>query len=128
MKLASPQVILDFVPNHTSDKHKWFEKSIMRESPYEDFFIWHNGTVEDDGTPILPNNWISVFSGPAWTFDNNRQQWYFHQFAVQQPDLNYRNSAVREEIKVSVYFLNDFETLDFHIVPNTLLTCFYRMY
>lgn len=96
------QVILDFVPNHTSDKHAWFEKSVKREPPYDNFYVWQDGTVDDDGTRVPPNNWISVFSGPAWTFNEERGQWYFHQFAAQQPDLNYYNVIVQEEMKVSL--------------------------
>jgi len=86
------KVILDFVPNHTSDRHPWFiESRSSRESPKRDWYIWRDG--KPDGSP--PNNWISHFGGPAWTFDEATGQWYLHSFLRQQPDLNWRNPAVR---------------------------------
>jgi alpha-glucosidase len=93
------KIILDYVPNHTSDKHEWFTKSEAREPGYEDFYIWHDGRASPDGGPnIEPNNWVSVFYGSAWTWSDKRRQYYLHQFTKQQPDLNYRNPKVMERM------------------------------
>ena len=86
------KVILDFVPNHTSDRHSWFlDSRASRASAKRDWYIWRDG--KPDGAP--PNNWISHFGGPAWTFDHATGQWYLHSFLRQQPDLNWRNPDVR---------------------------------
>jgi alpha-glucosidase len=86
------KVILDFVPNHTSDQHPWFmESRASRESSKRDWYIWRNGDA--NGSP--PNNWISQFGGPAWTFDELTGQYYLHSFLPQQPDLNWRHDTVR---------------------------------
>jgi alpha-glucosidase len=86
------KVILDYVPNHTSDRHPWFvESRASRDSAKRDWYIWRDG--KPDGAP--PNNWISQFGGPAWTFDEQTAQYYLHSFLPQQPDLNWRNDAVR---------------------------------
>lgn len=89
-------VILDFVPNHTSDRHPWFLKSKKNESVYGDYYIWKTGKLPNE----RPNNWLSVFGGPAWTFNTERSSFYYHQFLDAQPDLNLRNPLVREELKV----------------------------
>ncbi|XP_033222582.1 maltase 2-like [Belonocnema kinseyi] len=87
------KVILDFVPNHSSDQHPWFKKSIQRIEPYEDFYIWQDAKIVN-GVRQPPNNWLSAFSGSAWEWNDERGQYYFHQFAIGQPDLNYRNKNV----------------------------------
>lgn len=84
---------MDFVPNHSSDQCEWFIKSEARDPIYEDFYIWRDGK-NINGKLEPPNNWVSVFYGPAWTWSEKRQQFYLHQFTKQQPDLNYRNSKV----------------------------------
>jgi alpha-glucosidase len=87
------KVILDFVPNHSSDRHPWFiESRASRESPRRDWYIWRD--PKPDGGP--PNNWISNFGGSAWEFDERTGQYYYHAFLKEQPDLNWRNPAVRE--------------------------------
>lgn len=94
------KIILDYVPNHSSDKHEWFIKSEARDPEYNDFYIWNDGKPNPNGGRNLPpNNWVSVFHGSAWTWSEIRQQYYFHQFTKEQPDLNYRNTAVLERMK-----------------------------
>ena len=86
-------VVLDFVPNHTSDQHPWFRAArTSRGDPHRDFYVWRDPAP--DGGP--PNNWRSRFGGgPAWTFDTSTGQWYLHSFLPEQPDLDWRNDAVR---------------------------------
>ncbi len=87
------KLILDYVPNHTSDEHPWFQESrVSRESEKRDWYIWRDPAP--DGGP--PNNWTSFFGGSAWKFDEQTGQYYLHQFDVKQPDLNWRNPHVRE--------------------------------
>jgi alpha-glucosidase len=89
------KLILDLVPNHTSDQHPWFiESRKSRESDRRDWYIWHDGA--QDGGP--PNNWLSEFGGSAWTYDRTTEQYYYHAFLAQQPDLNWRNPKVRRAI------------------------------
>ncbi|KAL3866289.1 hypothetical protein ACJMK2_043596 [Sinanodonta woodiana] len=92
------KLILDFIPNHTSDKHLWFVESRKvnsTDNPFRDFYVWHDGRRDENGNRIPPNNWLSYFGGLAWEWDESRQQFYLHQFAKEQPDLNFRNPLVR---------------------------------
>lgn len=87
------RVILDFVVNHTSDQHKWFlDSKSSRTSKHRDWYIWRDG--KGPGQP--PNNWTSTFGGPAWKFDATTNQWCYHYFYPEQPDLNWRNPAVKQ--------------------------------
>lgn len=87
------KMILDLVPNHTSDQHPWFlESKFSRDNPKRDWYIWKDG--KEDGS--CPNNWLSVFGGPAWEWDETTGQYYYHAFLKEQPDLNWRNPEVQE--------------------------------
>src|SRR5947208_15446129 len=89
----SIRIIMDYVPNHTSDQHPWFvESRSSRSKPKRDWYIWRDG--KGHGKP--PNNWQSWFGHAAWKFDAKTHQWYYHHFYVQQPDLNWRNPEVRK--------------------------------
>ncbi|MDO4539021.1 MAG: alpha-glucosidase, partial [Coriobacteriales bacterium] len=93
------KVVMDLVANHSSDEHRWFvESRSSRESPYRDYYFWRDGKRADNGEELPPNNWESVFSGPAWEFDEKTGQWYLHLFSRKQPDLNWDNPAVRGDI------------------------------
>jgi len=86
-------IILDFVVNHSSDQHKWFiDSKSSRTSQYRDWYIWRDG--KGPGQP--PNNWISIFGGSSWKFDPTTNQYYYHMFYAEQPDLNWRNPAVKD--------------------------------
>ena len=98
------KLILDFVPNHSSEDHPWFKESrSSRDSPKRDWYIWADGG-KGEGPP---NNWISVFGGSAWTYDNLTDQYYLHQYGSFQPDLNYTNSEVQEAMKDVLKFWLD---------------------
>ena len=86
------KVIIDQVISHSSDQHPWFEESRQsRDNPKADWYVWAD--PKEDGTP--PNNWLSVFSGPAWRWSSRRRQYYLHNFLIEQPDLNFHNPEVR---------------------------------
>ena len=98
------RIIMDYVPNHTSDQHPWFKESASsRTNPKRDWYIWRDG--KGPGKP--PNNWQSWFGHSAWQFDAKTGQWYYHHFYVQQPDLNWRNPEVRKAMYNVIRFWLD---------------------
>ncbi|NWY62098.1 SLC31 protein, partial [Chionis minor] len=97
------KVIMDLIPNHTSDKHRWFQLSRNRTGKYTDYYIWQDCALAA-GSVTSPNNWVSVFGNSSWQFDDVRKQCYFHQFGKEQPDLNFRNRAVQQEIQDIIKF------------------------
>jgi alpha-glucosidase len=98
------KLLLDFVPNHSSDRHPWFvESRSSRTNPKRDWYIWRDATP--DGGP--PNNWISDFGGPAWEWDALTGQYYGHAFLREQPDLNWRNLAVKTAMLDAMRFWFD---------------------
>ncbi len=97
-KKRNISIILDLVLNHSSDQHPWFlEAKKSRDNPYHDFYIWRDGSQ-------LPNDMQSVFGGRAWTYVPELDQHYFHQFAPQQPDLNWENPALRQALYKTIRF------------------------
>ena len=87
------RVIIDYVMNHSSDEHPWFvESRSSRDNPKRDWYVWRDG--KHDGSP--PTNWLSVFGGPSWTFDETTDQWYRNTYLASQPDLNWRNPELVE--------------------------------
>lgn len=102
------KLILDFVPNHSSDKNVWFQASANPSHPdhnkYKDYYIWNAGKVLENGTRVPPSNWLSIFRRSAWTWVETRKAYYYHQFLEEQPDLNYRNEALVIEMKEIMRF------------------------
>ena len=95
------KVVIDQVLSHTSDQHEWFKQSrSSRDNPLADWYVW--AEPKADGTP--PNNWLSVFGGSAWQWDSRRRQYYLHNFLASQPDLNFHNTQVQQQILNDIRF------------------------
>ena len=106
------RILMDLVPNHTSDRHAWFVDALSgRDSVHRDYYVWAD--PKPDGG--LPNNWVSIFGGPAWHFDEASGQYYLHNFEAQQPDLNWWNEEVRGEFDDIVRFWWDRGVAGFRI-------------
>jgi len=98
------KLILDFVPNHTSNQHPWFLQSrSSRDNPKRDWYIWKDAAEEG----AVPNNWLSHFGGSAWEWDETTKQYYYHSFLKEQPDLNWRNPAVKKAMHQVLRFWLD---------------------
>jgi len=111
-KMRKIRVIMDFVPNHTSDQHPWFKESqSSRTNPKRDWYIWRDG--KGRGQP--PNNWQSWFGHSAWKFDPTTNQYYYHHFYTEQPDLNWRNPEVRKAMYDAMRFWLDRGVAGFRI-------------
>ena len=99
-KKRNISIIMDLVLNHSSNQHRWFlEAKKGRNNPYHDYYIWRDGSPD-----VYPNDLRSVFGGPAWTYVPELGQWYFHQFAPEQPDLNWENPVLRRELYATIRF------------------------
>lgn len=101
IKARHMRLIVDLVVNHSSDEHRWFvESRKSKDNPYRDYYFWRDGKPNpaDPEHPLPPNNWGSFFSGSAWQWDDATKQFYLHLFAVKQPDLNWDNPKVREDV------------------------------
>lgn len=104
MKKRNLKLVTDFIPNHSSYKCEWFKKSIKRQGKYTDYYIWRDASNQEEVLrnstikPIPPNNWLSVFGGTGWEWNDERQQFYYHQFNSKQPDFNIRNPDIHKEI------------------------------
>lgn len=97
------KIIMDLVVNHTSDEHSWFVESKKGpDNPYRDYYVWKPGKDGEE-----PNNWGSIFSGPAWDYDENTKEYYLHLFSKKQPDLNWENPALRNDIYTMMKFWLD---------------------
>ncbi len=105
------RVIIDQVYNHCAETHPWFQKSILREPPYDEYFVWADAKgFDENGTPLPPNNWMSIWNsdGPsAWSWNEERQQFYLHSFDRSMPNLNINNPAVQDELlKIAEHWFN----------------------
>ena len=101
IKARHMRLIVDLVVNHTSDENHWFvESRSSKDNPYRDYYFWRDGKPNpaDPAHPLPPNNYPSFFSGSAWQWDETTKQFYLHYFAVKQPDLNWDNPRVREDV------------------------------
>ena len=118
------KVLIDQVLSHTSDLHPWFAESrTSRTNPKADWYVWAD--PKDDGTP--PNNWLSIFGGPAWKWDARREQYYLHNFLSSQPDLNFHEPAVQDELLDVIRFWLDrgvdgfrLDTINFYFADKEL--------
>lgn len=105
------KIILDLIPNHSSDEHEWFNNSVQRIEPFTNYYVWHEGKNEGDEN-LPPSNWRSIRSADgsstsAWTWNEVRGEFYYHKHDKTQPDLNFREPRVVEEIEKIMKFWLD---------------------
>jgi len=98
------RIILHFVPNHTANNHPWFQAALRNDPNYVDYYIWHEG--KNNGKK-LPTNWLGASGQRMWTFSPERNMYYLHQFLDSQPDLNFRNEKVLNEMEKVLHFWLD---------------------
>ncbi|XP_063617383.1 maltase A1-like [Cydia splendana] len=98
------KVVLDLVPNHSSNESEWFQKALQGDEKYYNYYVWEDGVIDEDGNMQPPNNWLSHFHDSAWEYKEEVGKYYLHQFVVGQPDLNYRNPDVVEEMNNVIRF------------------------
>jgi alpha-glucosidase len=116
------RVLLDMVLNHTSDQHPWFlEAARSRDSPRHDFYVWNNGKSDSAGQRLPPTNWVSLFGGSAWQYLPAVDQFYYHMFYRQQPDLNWRNPQVEQAMFAAMRFWLDRGVAGFRLDAITTL-------
>ncbi|MFO7805258.1 MAG: alpha-amylase family glycosyl hydrolase, partial [Paracoccaceae bacterium] len=98
------KVMIDLVLSHTSNQHPWFQESVQsRDNDKADWYVWSD--PKEDGTP--PNNWLSIFGGPAWQWETRREQYFLHNFLKEQPDLNFHSPGVQDALlDVARFWLN----------------------
>ncbi|KAK9236980.1 glycoside hydrolase superfamily [Lipomyces kononenkoae] len=102
------KLVMDMVVNHTSDQHEWFKSALSsKDSPYRDYYIWKKPRISETGEKCPPNNWLSAFSGSVWKYDEKSDEYFFHLFATEQPDLNWENPKVRQEVYEIIRFWLD---------------------
>lgn len=112
------RIILDYVINHTSDQHKWFKESASsRNNPKRDWYVWRDGKSANEP----PNNWLSIFGGSAWKIDPQTNQYYYHMFYPEQPDLNWRNPEVVEAMHDVLRFWFDKGVAGFRLDAVTMM-------
>jgi alpha-glucosidase len=115
-------VLLDMVLNHTSDRHPWFvEAAGSRTASHHDFYVWNEGKRGTGGKPLPPNNWVSLFGGSAWQYVPAVDQFYYHKFYRQQPDLNWRNPKVEQAMFGAMRFWLDRGVTGFRLDAITTL-------
>ena len=102
------RVIMDLVLNHTSDQHPWFlESASSRTNAKRDWYIWRDGKISPSGSPVAPNNWVNRIEQSAWRLFPNTNQFSYHYYANEQPDLNWRNPEVKDAMFRTVRFWLD---------------------
>ncbi|CAL1266754.1 unnamed protein product [Larinioides sclopetarius] len=114
LKKKGIRLIIDFYPNHTSDKHPWFTASIKGLKSYDDYYIWSDSASDDERKP--PNNWLNIHGESAWTWNEERKQFYLGIFGKHLPDLNLRNPLVRNELKDIITYWMEEDVDGFNVV------------
>lgn len=109
------KLLMSIIPNFSSIKHKWFEYSVERTDPYTHYYIWTDQVTDEDGNRKPINNWLSVGGGSAWEWNENRKQYYLHQFSASQPDFNFTNPAVVNYFKTVFKFWLDTGLTGLHL-------------